>query len=412
MKCSKCGKEISTTNVFITEDDEPLCEKCFSKYYELCRQCNVAIPKGQGLCNTCQSVVFKKVINNYSTKVNGIFKNRNTDSTKCLNDRYFGYEMEYSHTNATLAKLIFNDLYRERLIYNKSDGSLCGGGVEIVTIPMTGNNINKLIDRMDFDTFKSLSGRNMGENAGVHIHVSRNTISPIDVVKLSLLFNGSDSTIYKNYIYYLVGRRNDSTGLEDVSYNSSSSDHYYAIGQVQLSKVVREDYTSSHGLALNLGNKHTIEFRIFKSSTNKEQLKSYLEFTQKAIEFAEINPINMISIPNFITFLSLSARNSWLVGRLNKLKEKYPLLFNIKPVDYSVNKYMDKIKDMNYKDLEYCLDKLPYIDRRVLPFEKEWTKDLIKTLYSNHGTTYKNKIISNLNDIVKKGIIKEILHKS
>ena len=201
MKCEKCGRTIR--HFAITKDGKIICDHCASLYYTQCTVCGALIPQGENQCDECKGLIFKKVLNPYSTKVNGIFGNKD-GTTKCLNNRYFGCEWEFSSLDPSVPKFIFKDQYDGHMIYNKSDSSLHNGG-EIVTIPLVKSRMLSLIDSMNFPELKKYKEGDMHDNAGVHIHVSRNTISPIDVTKLSLLFNSTTIAYrYRKYLYTLL----------------------------------------------------------------------------------------------------------------------------------------------------------------------------------------------------------------
>lgn len=418
MKCIHCGKEISYVN-YVTENDEPLCDECYLKHFTTCRICNRIIPINSGtLCDKCSDIAFQKTMNSYSTKVCNRFKNRTSESKKSIGCRYFGYEMEYSYTTGAHARIAFSKLYNDKLIYNKSDSSLSGNGVEIVTIPMTRNNIIKLFNDMDFDTFKHLSSVDYSKGAGVHIHVSRNTISPIDITKLSLLFNSNRNKMYSRYIYFLSGRiktiDKDNLKYKFVTNNSfSCNDRYYAIGSAPLGEIMNTDFVGSHGVALNLSNKNTIEFRLFKSTMDKEQLISYLEFVEKAIEFCEKNTIRMISIPNFISYLRVTSETKWLKERLDKMYKYYEDVFKVSPVDYTINKWMDLISDIPLEDLQEALQKLKRINISNIDFSKPIKKKDVDDIYNNSIVSkgYQNKIVDKVSSTIKNNLIKEILNK-
>lgn len=417
MKCIHCGKEISYVN-YVTENDEPLCDECYLNNYTTCKICGGVIPRNNGtMCEKCSDIAFKRVMNSYGTKICNRFKNRTSESKKSIGCRYFGYEMEYSYTTGAHARIAFSKLYKDKLIYNKSDSSLHGGGVEIVTIPMTRNNLIKLFNDMDFKTFKNLSGRDYSDGAGVHIHVSRNTISPIDIMKLSLLFNSNRSRIYSKYIYFLSGRiksidNNNLTWSFNVN-RQQVNDNFYKVGSTPLQKIMDIDYVGCHGVALNLANKNTIEFRLFKSTMDKEQLISYLEFVEKAIEFCEKNTINMISIPNFISYLRLTSETKWLKERLDDMYKYYEDVFKVCPVDYTMDKWMDLISGISLEDLQDALTKLRFIDMAKIDFSKPINKTEIDSIYANSmiDKRCENKIVNKVLDLIKNNLVEEILNK-
>lgn len=408
MKCVHCGKELSSFSI-VDEDDNPVCNNCFDKYYETCESCRRAIPRGARLCQSCSEVVFKKVINGYCTKVANRFGNK-SDNIKCLNDRYYGLEMEYNYFSPSVARVLFKKQYDDKLIYNKSDSSI-SSGVEIVTIPLVKSKVIKLIDDMDISRIKSNSSHyTVGYNAGLHIHVSRNTITPIAINRLSILFNSEWAKPYKNYIYYLVGR------LERwLSASDNCGDNYYRIGTASLLSSIRGSNMSSHGIALNLGNKNTVEFRIFKATNNPEQLKSYIEFTELAIEFAEKEPIKMMTIPNFMVYLYLNSTNGWLRKRLEYIKEKEPEIYNVKEKIFTCDYYLSKFKGLNEVE---TYDLLREIKSYVYKPNINWDVEKInadtirkwKSLSCGSSIEY-NKLVDKLMYELKKRTVKKILAK-
>lgn len=404
MKCAECGREI-TRGGYLTEEGKLICDNCAGKHSQ-CSQCGRILSKGRsGLCIECTDSVFHKVINSYGTKVTSIYKNK-IDKDVCLNDRYFGMELEFSNITPASAKYVFADLYKERLIYNKSDSSLHGGGVEIVTVPCVAYKLKDIIKRMDFKTLKELAYGSLGDSAGVHFHVSRNTISPIVNTKLSTLFNYSYNRKYKNLLYYLVGRLSSSNGLMD---NAGSSDCYYAVGTCSSMRYLPT--TSGHGVAFNLGNTHTVEFRLFKSCNDAEQLLSYIEIVEKAIEFAETQPLNMMTIPNFIRYLDLTAKSSWLKDRLKTIIEKYDSYIKVKPIEFSSNTYIDCLSEIKTSDLPMAIRYLRAIPRSILNTDIKWDMDYLenKWRYNRDGST--NKMIEIVENKLKEQMIDKILAK-
>lgn len=403
MKCIHCGKEIPYAYM-VTEDDEPLCMDCYTNAYEQCEKCHRAIPKGTGMCQHCSDEIFRRTMNSYSTKLYNRFGNK-SDSIKCLNDRYYGLEMEYNYFYPSQARVLFKNQYADKLIYNKSDSSI-SAGVEIVTIPLVKSRVLKLIDDMDISRIKpTYHGECVTSGAGLHIHVSRNTISPIAIHRLSLLFNSNWANAYKKYIYYLVGRKND---LRD----TRVSDNYFAVGTTDI--VGSATNVSGHCVAFNLGNRNTVEFRLFKATTNPTQLKSYVDFVDKAIEFAETKPIKLMTIPNFMTYLYLNTTNEWLHKRLEEIKLLNPELFIVKEKQFTADYYLSKFSD----DYGETYDLLNEIRGRVSLRNVDWDLDKIdrqtvsRWASSSHSCdTSRHKLVDSLIDELKNRIVKKILAK-
>ena len=406
MKCKSCGKELYEHDIIhLTEYNEPICEHCFlTKNFKRCRMCGSIIKEEKYCCDECTRKVFRNSMNSYSTKINTIFINRKDDNKKNIGDRYYGMELEFSNTNPLITKVVFKNEYDNQLIYNKSDSSLSGNGVEIVTVPMTKNRLLDLIDRMDFNEFKKAHRcpSNLYVEAGVHIHVSRNTISPFDVAKLSFLLNGVDSMHYKNIMYYLCGR------ITDLNTNTAN-DHYYKIGTVSGKSIIDPDFVYSHNVALNLGNKNTIEFRLFKSSTNKDKLKSYIEIVHNLIEFVEQNPLKNINIPNFINYLYSNTKNIVLKSKLEIIFEKQKDNVGYRENNFKINNLIKFIDGNSLRDKIKILDILMYVKPNCIDYNNNMTLEFAQSIQLEEFTNKCNTRIKCMSKHLKENLVEDIL---
>lgn len=408
MKCIHCGKRIDTAGGFyLTENDEPLCGRCLDEY-EICSKCDRYTKKGKGLCSACADRVFKNRLNCYSTKVKGIFANRTGDDTSDKRDRYYGMELELSFTKPELARIVFSDLYKDKLIYNKSDGSLADG-VEIVTIPMNKNVLEKTIDRMDFDTLIKENGKyrseRMSRGAGVHLHVSKNTISPITITKLSILLNHSNSRKYKKEIYFLSNRIRV-YGMNE--YN----DGYYCIGNWDFNRIKDKNLTTSnHRVAFNIGNPSTVEFRLFGSTTDKNVLKSYIDIVHNMIEFADKTPLKNINIPSFLAYLLFATKSNIVKEKINKIKKDNPDAFGVRDCDFNIsNKREIFLKGLSLEARIDVLNKLIFTPNYKIDYNKPMTLRRAKELLDERDcSTRRNKTIETLLEFERKDLIKNVL---
>ena len=406
MKCKLCGKELYAHNtIYLTEYDEPICEHCFlTENFKRCRFCGSIIKKEKYCCDNCTKKVFQNTLNSYGTKVNTIFINRKNDNKNNIGGRYYGMELEFSNTNPLIAKAVFKDEYNNQLIYNKSDSSLIGNGVEIVTVPMTKNRLLDLINRMDFKEFEKSHSHpdNLYVNAGVHIHVSRNTISPFDMTKLSFLLNGVDSMHYKRIMYYLCGRIKTPNAI-------TIDDHYYEIGTASGKNILDPNFVSSHNIALNLGNNNTIEFRLFKSSTNKDELKSYIEIVHNLIEFVEKNPLKNINIPNFINYLYSNTKNTLLKSKLETIFEERKDYIGYRENDFKINNLIKFIEGNSIRDKIKILELLMYVKPSCMDYNNKITLEFAQSIPIEEFTNTCNARIKYILKHLKEKLVEDIL---
>jgi len=355
--CKDCGKEISISDVFFTEDNEPICRECTSNYVN-CSECGAFIKKSHDryVCMKCDSKVYDEIVNSYGTKPIARFQNKNNIQGN-LNNRYYGLEIEFSHLSGWLAKYLFQDLYEDKLIYNKSDSSL-ESGVEIVTNPCDKSSIRKLINRMSKGLEAISSIKNHDKGAGIHIHVNRKSISNIDIYKLSYMLNYKYNITQderKSFLFLtnrITGRTRD---VDDAS-------RYCSVGSsCSLNKVMKGAGLDRH-IALNLKNKNTIEFRMFKTSSSPGMIMFYIDLVDKMIDFVHNTSIKNVSITNFMCYLQDKNDSDILKKKLKSIKRYLDIrpVSNVFKVDYE---YIDGIP----------LDKLD----ELLPYVKHGSSQLI-----------------------------------
>jgi hypothetical protein len=359
LKCSECGKELSLkTDTCVTEDGGVICFACVSKYVSCACGNYIHKKENRTICKSCDEKVYKRYLNNYSTKPIPRFKNYYTDNDKDVKCRYYGLELEFSHLSSRNVFNMLKPLYDDKWIYNKSDGSL-SNGVEIVTNPLDRKQVNKLLDTVK-PVFKMISKiENYDRNAGVHVHVSKNSVSPIDMYKLSYLLNSSlaKNVECKKFIYYLCGRINKGVLKEKVSIGNSDifNDSYYLMGYTNGGikssiQLVKAPNNYDRHIAVNFCSKNTIEFRLFKSSADIDVIKSYIEIVDSLIDFCHTTPMKYININNFKYYLELNSKNKIILEKLEYLN-KYVKLDRVQNT-YSINACWSLLKGVNYTKYE------------------------------------------------------------
>ena len=342
--CKECGRELSLSSCKRTEDGDIICSQCASSKYRKCSNCDSYIKRTheRSICFECDSAVYRRTVNNYSTKPIPRFQSR---YRFCKGIRYYGMELELNHISPEACRAIWHDLYTDKLIYNKHDGSI-GSGTEVVTNPCDKASMMKLLDRMKDGMDLVKETRGYKDNAGIHFHVSRDSISPIDLYKICYLLNYTSNSKEKRIMYYLSGRNDKSTNQTD--YYS-----YCRVGTQKNKKGLK--LPSDRYNAVNLNNTSTIEFRIFKSTADIDVIKSYIELLEKIIEFSHINGIKDINISNFIVWLKNNTKCDILLRKIKNF-EKYNGKFtkgnNCYKIDItmlkgiSIDKYKDIIEDL------------------------------------------------------------------
>lgn len=347
--CKHCGAPVGLDSARTTEDGDIICSSCARNHYVKCGTCSNYIPMSEfrHVCKVCDEVVYTKPINNYSLKPIPRFKGKKFSSNST--GRYFGLEMEFNRVTPESAFLIFKDLYKDKWLYNKHDGSI-SSGVEIVTNPLDMYNVKQLLDKMSTGLEAISKTRGFKDNAGIHIHVNRQSIDPIDVYKLGYLLNYRSSDYEKRIIYYISGRNSKSTTRE-------ACYHYCKVGNMPSKKTV--NVTRDRYQALNLSNRDTIEFRIFNATADPKQIEMYVDFANDMIEYCHSHGLKDINITSFIAWEMDRKDTNHLIKQKIKNFFKYngvvKAIENVYKVDINILKgvHVSKYKDI-IENLKYC----------------------------------------------------------
>lgn len=311
IKCSCCGRSVDILSVSVDEDGNAVCDSCAYNHYIRCEKCGKLIKKSECrmICTECDEGVYKRSINTYGTKPIPRFKGKYNNNNA---GRFYGFELEYSYLPSQSAFILFSNLYKDKWIYNKSDSSL-SDGVEIVTNPLSKQKAKELFNLMEEGLSSISQIKDYSKDAGVHIHVNRKSLDPITVYKLSYLLNYMAPSIDRRIIYYISGRNKSSTSLSD-------DYHYAQIGNIERKTSLKKP--DSRYSALNLSNKNTIEFRIFKSTADKDMLIMYMDFVDDMIRYCHSNGLIDINIPSFISWELKNASNKLIVNKIKQFQRK------------------------------------------------------------------------------------------
>lgn len=415
MKCSRCGNNVNANDVVVT-DFGFICKDCLKagrETYHKCLVCGTYTDNENMICDNCTSGVYVRNINSYGTKPKPIFKNYKYDKDIPLSKRYYGLELEYSNTNSVKVKEKMFDLYKDKWLYNKGDGSLYNG-VEIVTSPCDYKSIMCLLDKMKEPIKEITNKAKYKQNAGIHIHVSRKSIPSYNIYKLSYLLNNKQAKKLSSIMFYLSGR--------NVKVSDNCLVRYAKIGDIAKFKNDTDRY-----LALNLTNKDTIEFRIFKATNDMDKVKSYINFVESMINFVDITPFKEVNLNNYLLYLLNNPFDKKINDRLlrilkykkislSKIENEFgfsktrDLLYKINPSElYKVICLLDKFADQNYKQGYEVIEK--FLEDKKFDINK-FNSSLEYYEYSDgfKGEVidrYKRYLQNKYNELEKKGSVEQ-----
>ena len=272
-RCESCGTLINldTEAFYLEEDDFPYCERCISS----------GSPSSQ-YASSHHYDYQQSAIHNYSFKPNPHFKPDpyNKDSL------YIGVELEVDNGRdrencaIEIAKI-------SQEIYCKNDGSL-NYGIEIVSHPCTlAYHENELKWRDIMATCLQFGFRSHDtRTCGIHAHVNRSFFGDtleeqdMNIAKLILLVNRFwDSHIVPFTRRKLENLRQWGRKNEMLVYNGDTHEEI-----VKKSKVSSE---YNRYVAINLTNRNTIEFRIFRGTLKYSTFVATLQFVDTICRFAK-----------------------------------------------------------------------------------------------------------------------------
>jgi hypothetical protein len=268
-ECSNCHKFINRCEI-VNYKDVVYCKDCFDRFYQVCAMCNTIYAVGtlthivRGRHKVCEKC-FNQFgpINVYETKPKIEFQGKPP--------HYYGIELEVELENQDKSERGKKaqevvDLFGGDFVIVKEDGSLqCG--FEICTQPASKEEHlirwGKFFDNLPGNLVSFNSPHN---NCGLHIHCSKKPLSLLSIAKIVVFINDEKN---QPYIETIAGRK---------------PNRYFKIAKKNYS-TVRQIGDGNRYEAVNLLNRETIEFRLFRGTLKRESFFKAIEFCDSIIQF-------------------------------------------------------------------------------------------------------------------------------
>ena len=242
----------------IFESEETFIKESFETLYQLVYHTSRLAPQK----DTCQSI--RPRFYTYKTDVLELASSSKKKSLRKEQGLMIGIELEFSHSSYSL-----KELYSlTHMGVFKYDSSVDG---EYVTLPYTPSEMISRITEFG-SVFNKLLSTNGWEGNGMHIHVSRKALTSQQMLNLQVLLNPSSSE-GQEYWSKVADRR-----LQDNRYCG------FILPQYLDPQCL---YTDTRYVVLNFTNKHTVEFRMFKSPTNYSKVLWNLQVVLGLLEFSK-----------------------------------------------------------------------------------------------------------------------------
>lgn len=267
INCFKCGKRTFSQNRKILANRLILCDSCFKNSEGFtCCYCGLLylkehLNKKNNCCLYCvdkDKTVNELRIHNYFFKPYPMFHELRQQVLNNEKRLYLGIQLQIGGVEKAKIVNQFAIKNENKFIYIKSDSTIPQYGCEIVSYPATIlyhfsdlSKWKKILKNAKNNNFKSYSI----QDCGLHIHVNKNFFTTNEIKKIDRFVNSNQD------FFIRVARR------------KSKFSNYL----LKPDELYGEPININRHCALNLCNKNTIEFRMFRGTLNYNSLMAYFQ---------------------------------------------------------------------------------------------------------------------------------------
>ncbi|MCD8158152.1 MAG: amidoligase family protein [Clostridiales bacterium] len=316
--CDCCGERV---HIDFTESDSEntVCCYCAEQYYYRCAECDCLVSSdklyvdedGNYLCCDCwERLEGNTSIHKYLYKPEPIFHKENKEKG---NLRFFGVEIETdrrssvsNETAEETAKILLaeaNNSGAEDKFYLKIDQSL-KYGFELVSHPMT---LAYHLNSMPWKTIMtSLLEKgyisNSSETCGLHIHVNKSSLGDTEeeqneVISNILLF------VENNWDKILKFSRRTEIQMNRWAARYGIKEHG------RLKEIAKDKNSENRYTCVNLQNRDTVEFRMFKGTLNYTVFAAALQLVNAICDIAKTSSAEETEAVSWTEFTRRINRN-------------------------------------------------------------------------------------------------------
>lgn len=298
--CEDCGFLINRrhNNFYTTSDNRIICEECYQNSYFTCDECGEIYSTDECYeddCNYYCEYCFHERRTNVIYDYHGFRDWHDLGNDSNLR---FGFELEVENTKNLLNnKIVASEVCS---IMNKDvicsyDGSL-DDGFEIVSHPMTlkyiNDNTDKLKNMLSYLRKNGFESHNPG-TCGLHIHVSRDGLGTTSTEQNRVINN--ILMLFENFTEEITIFSRRRSGDIKRWANFISSYRGFNGKILSMKYIVNQKNHCNRYMAVNLENRDTIEFRIFRGTLNFGAFISVFYFIDSIITLAKEKSINGVT---------------------------------------------------------------------------------------------------------------------
>lgn len=307
--CNGCQEYFSLDHFNpINVQGDIFCDSC-SENYCYCDNCNEYFPNNDMrfdensenyYCTACYQEQESTIVHDSS------YEPTFYPLTKKENREKIGFELEVDNVSSSTMEKCFENNYFEinEEFYLKTDGSI-PNGIEIVSQPFSYNYFRE--HKKDFKSIcdslsKAKATSYDSGRCGLHIHISRESLSGIGLYK-ALTFFRKNASFILGVSFRSEDRLNHWAEID--------SDYYRNIRKAkQRIRNIKDTY-SGKCCAINLEHSYSYEFRIFAGTLNSERVIASIQFIISFCEFCMQTSLQKLSKNDYLSFLSKTNKSQY-----------------------------------------------------------------------------------------------------
>lgn len=283
-RCECCGKYYSSRRVRETYDEHWVCDDCSSDSYYTCSGCGYLVHQDDATYNEsedadyCPHCADRHPDSIYDYHDYDDFEYQATSDEEDTKE-YFGFELEVSGDRSYADE--FYALTPDIVLMN--DGSIEGGGFEIVSQPMTRQYfkekfVPKFEKSLKFLNEKGFRGHNKG---GMHIHISADVLSKRQLAQMAEILYGDDND---RDIWLCLTQRHEN----EIEHWGSMKNRAFSFDEIVNSDSPMPPIAYGRYTALNYDTRtDTYELRIFNSNIRLERFLKNMECAFALVDYTK-----------------------------------------------------------------------------------------------------------------------------
>lgn len=291
------------------------CAKCIKHNFIRCGNCGNFYDIKEDFCPCRIPAEFKPFISAHNADVLDFYQK----DSYCK--ELFGIEIEVGTLNKN--RKLYNEIanYTKEIVkrdailkydssidwINKNEGIENDyKGFEVVTRPMIYKNSMRFLKNFCKNKHPLIRSWEVG-TCGLHIHVSKECLSPFEIGKILLFINSKANRKFVE----MIAKREDKRFAKFLTKKILD----YKKSTPGPNGIPREHYE-----AINTSKQFTIEFRIFRGTLNIQTVLSYLQFVKSLIDFIKITPKANLMYKHYVGYLFSTEKSAF-----RELKERIKL---------------------------------------------------------------------------------------